>query len=97
VYACWADLPEGIRRMAVVNIGVRPTFDQSQERIVEAHLLDWHGDLYGRRVTLHFIERLREERRFPSVADLVAQIHRDVERARALLEAMAPPVPIEAE
>ncbi|SNB70323.1 riboflavin kinase / FMN adenylyltransferase [Thermoflexus hugenholtzii JAD2] len=97
VYACWADLPEGIRRMAVVNIGVRPTFDQSQERIVEAHLLDWHGDLYGQRVTLHFIERLREERRFPSVADLVAQIHRDVERARALLEAMAPPVPIEAE
>jgi riboflavin kinase/FMN adenylyltransferase len=97
VYACWADLPGGIRRMAVVNIGVRPTFDRSQERIVEAHLLDWRGDLYGRRLTLHFMERLREERRFPSVADLVAQIHRDVERARALLEAMAPPVPIEAE
>ncbi len=87
VYACWAELPEGVRAMAVVNIGVRPTFDQSSERVVEAHLLDWAGDLYGRTLTLHFIDRLREERRFPSVAELVAQIYRDIARAREILSA----------
>ncbi len=93
VYAGWADLPGEIRRMAVVNIGVRPTFDQGSERAVEAHVLDWTGNLYGQRFTLHFIERLREERRFPSAADLVAQIHQDIARAREILRAASLLVP----
>lgn len=92
VYACWAERPDGSPHMAVVNIGVRPTFDQSSERVVEAHLLDWTGDLYGQTLTLHFVERLREERRFPSIAELVAQIHRDIARAREILGAA--PVPV---
>ncbi|WP_376792895.1 bifunctional riboflavin kinase/FAD synthetase [Thermoflexus sp.] len=96
VYACWAGLPGGIRRMAVVNIGVRPTFDQGSERVVEAHLLDWTGDLYGRPLTLHFIERLREERKFASALELVAQIRQDIARAREILNAAALPA-IEAE
>jgi len=87
VYAAWADWPGGPRRMAVVNIGVRPTFDQSRERTVEAHLLDWSGDLYGQTLTLHFVERLREERRFPSVEELIAQIRQDIARAREILGA----------
>lgn len=95
VYACWADLPDGGRRMAVVNIGVRPTFDQSSERVVEAHLLDWTGELYGQTLTLHFIERLREERRFPSVAELVAQIQRDIAQAREVLNAASILIPRE--
>lgn len=92
VYACWAELPDGRRHMAVVNIGVRPTFDQSSERVVEAHLLDWTGDLYEQMLTLHFVERLREERRFPSIAELVAQIDRDIARAREILGATPLPV-----
>ncbi len=92
VYACWAELSEEIRHMAVVNIGVRPTFDQSSEVVVEAHLLDWAGDLYGRTLTLHFIERLREERKFDSAEELAAQIRRDIDQARAILSAAPLPV-----
>ncbi|HBH02279.1 MAG TPA: hypothetical protein DDZ42_10230 [Candidatus Rokubacteria bacterium] len=66
---------------AVVNIGVRPTFGDSTSA-VEAHLLDFSGDLYGRRMRLTFLRRLREERRFPSVEALRAQIAVDVASAR---------------
>jgi riboflavin kinase / FMN adenylyltransferase len=67
---------------AVVNVGVRPTFGETT-LAVEAHLLDFSGDLYGRRVRLEFLERLREEMRFPSVEALKAQVARDIESARA--------------
>ena len=67
---------------AVVNVGVRPTFGETT-LAVEAHLLDFSGDLYGRRVRLDFLDRLREEMRFPSVDDLKAQVARDIAAARA--------------
>jgi riboflavin kinase/FMN adenylyltransferase len=70
---------------AVVNIGVRPTFEGG-ERTIEAHLLDFDGDLYGKELEVRFIDRLRGEQRFGSVDELVAQIRIDVERARATLE-----------
>lgn len=80
VYAAWAMVDE--RRVhAVVNIGQRPTFDGG-EITVEAHLLDYQGDLYGQRLGLAFVERLRDERKFESVDALVAQIRQDIERAR---------------
>lgn len=66
---------------AVVNVGVRPTFDETT-LFVEAHLLDFTGDLYGRTVRLEFLERIRDEMRFPSVEHLKAQIARDIEAAR---------------
>jgi riboflavin kinase/FMN adenylyltransferase len=66
---------------AVVNVGVRPTFGETV-LAVEAHLLDFTGDLYGRRVRLDFLERLRDEMRFASVAELKAQVARDVAAAR---------------
>jgi riboflavin kinase/FMN adenylyltransferase len=69
------------RRPAVVNVGVRPTFGEST-LAVEAHLLDFTGDLYGRRVRLDFLDHLREEMRFPSVEALKAQVIRDIEAAR---------------
>lgn len=80
VYACRARLA-GALHPAVVNVGVRPTFG-GQTLAVEAHLLDFKGDLYGARMILQFVARLRDERRFPSVEALASQIHDDVVAAR---------------
>jgi riboflavin kinase/FMN adenylyltransferase len=95
VYAAWARLhaepavkssaggrDEGHR--AVVNVGTRPTFDNGP-RTVEAHLLDFDRDIYGRWLALDFVTRLRSEQRFNGIEALVAQINRDVTRARELL------------
>ncbi len=87
VYACWVYAGRD-RFMAVTNIGVQPTFDASQLK-VEAYLLDFAGDLYGQDVRLDFVRRLRAEKRFASVDDLVAQIRQDVSESRALLTALA--------
>ncbi len=73
---------------AVCNVGTRPTFEAGRV-LVEAHLLDWSGDLYGQRLELGFVERLRDERRFPDVQALRAQIAADADAARARLGAMA--------
>jgi riboflavin kinase / FMN adenylyltransferase len=72
---------EGRPYSAVVNVGVRPTFGETT-LAVEAHLLDFSGDLYGRQVRLDFLDRLREEMRFPSVDELKAQVARDIAAAR---------------
>jgi len=68
---------------ACTNVGVAPTFGRAESR-VEAHLLDFEGDLYGRVVDVGFVERIREERRFSGVDELVGQIRRDVEEARVV-------------
>ena len=70
----------GIEMKSVVNIGRRPTFD-GKERLVEVHLLDADLDLYGQRLTVEFIERLRGEQRFPNIDALKAQISADVQNA----------------
>ena len=80
VYVCRARVGPAEYR-AVVNAGVRPTFGET-ELAVEAHLLDFSGDLYGQRINLTFLRRLREERRFPSVEALREQIVADVAAAR---------------
>jgi len=69
---------------AAVNIGVRPQFQTGRGELIEAFLIDWSGDLYGSVLRLEFLKRLRGERRFPSVEDLVEQMHRDVDEARAV-------------
>ncbi len=69
---------------ALTNVGRRPTFDHGGVT-VEAHLLDFEGDLYGRQLALSFLHYLREERRFASAEALAAQIRADVEQARQLL------------
>lgn len=69
---------------AVVNVGMRPTFG-GERLIVEAHLIGIDEDLYGRRVTVRFVRRLRDERKFEAVDDLVDQIGRDVDEARRFL------------
>ena len=80
VYTCRVDV-EDTRYQAVINVGVRPTFGET-ELAVEAHLLDFSGDLYGRRIRLTFLRRLRDERKFPSVEALRDQIAQDVLAAR---------------
>lgn len=67
---------------SVTNIGTRPTVYENYQRVVESHILDFSADVYGERVELSFYKRLREERIFPTVMDLSAQIGRDVEAAR---------------
>jgi riboflavin kinase/FMN adenylyltransferase len=81
VYAGWAQLPSGPVR-CVTNVGTRPTF-AGAGRSVETHLLDTDVDLYGHELRVSFATRLRDERRFDSVDELVAQIRRDVEAARS--------------
>lgn len=71
-------------RAAVANLGVRPSFD-GQQTLLEVHLFDFRGDLYGARLRVAFVARLRAEQRFDSVDALRAQIARDVEQARAVL------------
>jgi riboflavin kinase / FMN adenylyltransferase len=74
----------GPANAAVVNLGRRPTFGAG-EPTLEAHLLDFQGDLYGRKVRLEFAARLRDERAFAGREPLVAQIHEDIAAARAYL------------
>ncbi len=64
---------------------MRPTFGAGLNPLVEAFLLDYDGDLYGQRLTVEFVARLRGEERFESAQELVAQMHRDVQRTRELL------------
>jgi len=72
---------------ALVSVGVRPTFHEHGRVLVEVYLLDWDGDLYGTRLQLHLLERLREERRFDGVEALIRQMTLDEEDARRRLAA----------
>jgi riboflavin kinase/FMN adenylyltransferase len=82
VYAVRAELPEGSQR-AVLNIGNRPTLQNPKPRLqVEAHLLDFSGDLYGKHIEIVFVDRLRDERQFASLGELRDQIAKDILQAR---------------
>lgn len=99
IYACWADVSgrpphgRGSRRpglMGALHVGPRPVFPGADDS-VELHLLDFDGDLYGRRVRVEFVRRLRDIEDFPSRAALAGQMRRDVARAREVLEPLAAP------
>lgn len=83
VYACWAYLGNE-SFAAVTNVGKRPTFD-GKFVTIEAHLLNFDRDIYGKTLTLEFVKRLRGEMKFNGIDELVAQIKQDVEDARVLL------------
>jgi riboflavin kinase/FMN adenylyltransferase len=68
---------------AATNVGVAPTFEGRESR-VEAYLLDFDGDLYGRVIDVSFVRRIRGEKRFSGVKELVEQIARDVEEVRRI-------------
>jgi riboflavin kinase/FMN adenylyltransferase len=77
----------GAVHSSVANVGTRPTVDDSERVTLEAHLLDFEGDVYGRRVEFAFRHHLRPERKFPSVDALQEQIRADVALGRDRLEA----------
>ena len=83
VYAAWAWVGE-TRFASVVNLGARPTFNEL-ERLLEVHLLDFEGDLYGQTMAVEFVGRLRGVQRFPSAEALTARIQQDVVEARLVL------------
>lgn len=84
VYAAFAN-----GHPAAVNVGIRPMFDTGRGLLIEAHLIDFEQDLYGKNLRVAFVKRLRGERRFPTVEDLIAQMHRDVDEAREVCASFA--------
>lgn len=86
VYACLVETGQN-RWKAVTNIGVRPTFEDGQDQVtIETHLLDFDGDLYGEQIKINFVDRLRDERRFPSPEALLTQIEHDIQRTYNILD-----------
>jgi riboflavin kinase/FMN adenylyltransferase len=85
VYAGWMVQGRHERLPAAISIGTNPTFTSGQERRVEAHVLDFDGDLYGERLDLEFVARLRDQQKYTGIEPLVAQMHEDVAQAREVL------------
>ena len=86
IYAGWAIL-NGERHRAAISIGVNPTFTPEKQTLsVEAYLLDFDADIYGKELNIEFVARLRDELKFDSVDALVEQIWMDVEEARSILK-----------
>lgn len=88
VYAGWftvLDDPDFHPRMAAISVGTNPTFEAGRSRTVEPHLLDFDGDLYGKKVAVDFVQQLRGMRKFESIDELVEAIGNDVDEARKVL------------
>ncbi|MEM7084063.1 MAG: bifunctional riboflavin kinase/FAD synthetase [Pseudomonadota bacterium] len=84
VRASW----EGQSRLGVANLGFRPTVGGG-DALLEVHVFDFNGDLYGKRLTVEFVGKLRDEEHFESLDEMVVQMHQDVADARALLAALS--------
>lgn len=85
VYAGYVERADHTVHLAAISLGRRPTYYEAGTRLLEAHLLDFDGDLYGERLKVRVVETLRGQLRFSSSDELVAQIRTDVARVRALL------------
>ncbi|MDQ3575539.1 MAG: bifunctional riboflavin kinase/FAD synthetase, partial [Actinomycetota bacterium] len=86
IYAGWYERPGGRVHASAISLGRRPTFyENALVSVLEAHLLDFDGELYGEEARMSFVARLRGEERFGSAEQLVAQMGRDVEAARDAL------------
>ena len=84
IYATWAHLESG-SYMAATSIGVRPTFDDGENRTIEAYLLDFSEDIYGQALRLEFVRHLRGEEKFDTLQALLDQMDEDVRQARDIL------------
>lgn len=84
IYATWVHGVAEQPWASVSSFGTRPTVD-GVEPLLEAHLFDFTGDLYGRHIEVEFVAKLRDEQKFPDLPSLTEQMHRDAEQARALL------------
>ncbi|MEY2754648.1 MAG: adenylyltransferase/riboflavin kinase [Actinomycetota bacterium] len=86
VYAGWYVRPDGTRQACAINLGRRPTFyEHADSSLLEAHLLDFHGDLYGEQAKVQFTHFLRSERKFDGIDALIAQLRDDIDHARMAL------------
>ena len=83
IYASWTII-NGVRHPSATSIGVRPTFGLTQ-RVVEVYVIDYSGDLYGQKLTVEFVRKLRDQETFADIPALVAQVSRDVADARLAL------------
>lgn len=90
IYATWVHGVTAQPWPSVSSFGTRPTVD-GKEPLLEAHLFDFDGDLYGRHIEVEFVARLRDEEKFPDLPTLVVQMNRDAEQARRLLGADTKP------
>lgn len=88
VYATTA-MVNGVVLPSVTNIGSRPTFEDSTKTVIETHILNFNEDVYGKPLQLGFVQRMRDERRFPDVDALKAQIDADVRRAGRLFDRLS--------
>jgi riboflavin kinase/FMN adenylyltransferase len=93
VYAVTVRLPDGSEYRGVANIGRRPTVNEGMESRLEVNVFDFAGDLYGTELTVALHDYIREERKFPGLDALKAQIAADAAEARRLLEGMAARMP----
>lgn len=91
VYACRLEMSEdkGTYYAAVANIGVRPSFDDTEERLLEVHIFGFEGDLYDKHVTVELISFIREERRFAGIEALKEAIDHDIVQAKNILSESA--------
>lgn len=95
VWAAWVRLESGDWTAAAVSVGRRRTFYRGRgPRLLEAHLLDFHGDLYGQVIRVELCARLREQQDFPSPEALVRQLRHDVEAARMRVRGHRPQGPM---
>ncbi len=89
IYAGWYFTPDGVRHPTALSLGRRPTFYEfADTSLLEAHLMDFDGDLYDQPARVQFVEHLRDELKFDSVEALIAQMARDVERAASVLASL---------
>ena len=90
VYAGWCTRRNGERHPCAINIGRRPTFyEHAQQSLLEAHLIDFEGDLYGEEIAVSFVDFLRSERKFNGLEQLSEQLKVDIDDARAVLRRMS--------
>lgn len=83
IYAVIAEI-DGIRHKAVANLGCAPTFNRNRI-VLEVHIFDFSQDVYGKEMKVHFVKKLRHEKKFASAEDLIEQIKKDAEEAQRVL------------
>jgi len=85
VYAGMLTAADSVARPTAISLGRRPTFYPDGLTLLEAHVIDFHGDLYGQEVSVCFVEKIRDQRRFGGPDELAVQLQRDVQTARTIL------------
>lgn len=81
VYACYVYVDE-IKYLGVVNVGINPTVNTQKFPRIEAHIIDFNGDLYGKKIDIEFLELLRDEKKFNNVDELINVVNEDIERVK---------------